>query len=481
MAVVLGHAMIRAALLAVAIFPAAVSAQTVTLSRFPPNPGVMPGGGFEFKSNSTFADPPPARAWVNGVYGSVPGAKAVDSLTVRGPAGDLPLRVGKSVSNAAIGMAAAKAAAKALPTVAVGVALWDIWDNIRVRPDGSGGLVEDPGQLPGDLTTVQCSTMVGQATGTPTLAKNSSGTPQGACGPLLSQVPSNWNTGSAGPAYPVGSMTCSQAASGSCTQVFYVPFMGNQSVTLTFGPVVIQQCPAVVDFSDPRYTVPGGPTGFDGKCPTGRYNRPLPFQDAANRFAAHPPADPSSVARDAISRGEEIDATPAGIEGPATQTGTPTTTTTSNPDGTSRTETKTPSYSYNYGPSSVTYNTTVTTVVNNAGNITTTTTTTNNTPKQDPEDPCVKNPDTVGCAKMDQPSGPELEKQDKPVSVTPDSGWGADAGSCPPPITTTVLGQPVVIDNSLVCQFMSGIRFAVIGMAGLAAALIFLGGFKDGT
>jgi hypothetical protein len=243
----------------------------------------------------------------------------------------------------------------------------------------------------------------------------------------------------------------------------------------------LKQCPAVVDFSNPMYSQPGGPAMPDGKCPTGRYNRPLSFDQAGTKFSAYPPSDPSSVARDVIDRGAEIDATPGGIEGPATQTGTPTSTTTTNPDGTSKTETKTPSYQYSYGPSSVTYNTTVTTVINNAGNITTTTTTTNNTPKQDPEDPCVKNPDTVGCAKMDQPSGPELEKQEKPVSVTPDAGWGADAGSCPAPIQATVLGQAVTIDNTLVCQFLSGVRFAVIGMCGLAATLIFLGGFREST
>lgn len=468
----------RAALLAALVGLSGLShAQTVTLSKFPPNPGVMPGGGFEFKSNSTFADPPPQRAWVNGVYGSVPGAKAVDSITVRGPAGDLPLRVGKSVSNAAIGMAAAKAAAKALPTVAVGVALWDIWDNLRVRPDGAGGLVTDAGQEPEEVTTVECQTMVGQGTGNPSLAKNSANSPLAACEPLKAQVPTNWNTGSAGPAYPVGEMQCSQATSGSCTQLFFVPFLGNQSITFSFGPKVIRRCPAVVDFSNPAYSVPGGPTGFDGKCPTGRYDRPLPFQQAADRFAAQPPADPSSVARDAINRGEEIVASPAGIEGPASQTGTPTSTTTTNPDGTTRTETKTPSYSYTYSPSSVTYNTTVTTVINNAGNITTTTTTTDNTPKQDPEDQCVKNPDTLGCAKFGEAPEGEVPKTEKPITYAPVPFAG---GSCPASVPWSAFGRSYAFEFTPLCDAASTwVRGVVLLVATVLGAFIFVGGLKS--
>jgi hypothetical protein len=41
-----------------------------------------------------------------------------------------------------------------------------------------------------------------------------------------------------------------------------------------------------------------------------------------------------------------------------------------------------------------------------------------------------------------------------------------------------VLGQSIEVDNTLICQFMSGIRFAVIGVCGVIAAFLFVGGLK---
>jgi hypothetical protein len=42
-----------------------------------------------------------------------------------------------------------------------------------------------------------------------------------------------------------------------------------------------------------------------------------------------------------------------------------------------------------------------------------------------------------------------------------------------------VQGIPVTIDNSIICSFLSGIRFAVIGAFGLAGAMLFVGGLKS--
>lgn len=470
----------RAAVLAALVAVSGLSqAQTVTLSKFPPNPGVMPGGGFEFKSNSTFADPPPQRAWVNGVYGSVPGAKAVDSITVRGPAGDLPLKVGKSVSNLAIGTAAAKAAAKALPAVAVGVALWDIWDNLRVRPDGAGGLVEDAGQPAEEVASYQCG-VNGY-----TRSNFTSSSVWGACSQTLEAekalytdpyygTSKAWTTTSNCQTY-----VDPAATAGGCSRNFNGGGAGQIMLSASWRKTTVRQCPAVVDFSNPALSKPAGFYQPDAqqKCPTGRYDRPLPFQEAANKFAASPPADPSAVARDAISRGEEIAASPAGIEGPASQTGTPTSTTTTNPDGTTRTETKTPSYSYSYGPSSVTYNTTVTTIINNAGNVTTTTTTTDNTPKQDPDDPCVKNPDTLGCAKFGEPPAGEVPKKDKPITYAPVPFAG---GSCPASVPWSAFGRSYAFAFTPLCDAAATwVRGVVLLVSTVLGGFIFVGGLKS--
>lgn len=449
--------------LAVLLVPSfSFAADNVTVSRFPPSPGVLPGGGFEFKSNSTFADPPPQRAWTNGVYGSVPGAQAGDSLTVRGPVGDLPVKVKRTMTNKAIGKAAARAAARAIPVVGQGLLIWDIYDGLRIRPDGSGGLATDDGQDPFEVPMWKCG-------------DNIAASPTAACLPL-------WSSASSGrmieSAYACDAFSASDS-SVSCNGQFHEPGYGSYFWNRVASRVPGKQCPAVIDFSDPRYSVPGGPVGFDQKCPTGRYNRPISFDDAATRFAAYPPVDPSAVARDAVDRGEQIDASPGGIEGPASQIGQPTVRSTTNPDGSIRTETKTPTYNFGYGPNSVTWTVTNTTIINNAGDVTTITETPPPATQEDPEDPCVGNPDRVGCAKMDAPSGPDLDTQEKPVSVTPDGGWGGDGGSCPAPLQTTVLGTPVVVDNTLFCQFLSGIRFAVIGVCGLIATLIFVGGFKE--
>jgi hypothetical protein len=468
----------RAVLLLGLLLPSVACAQTVTIAKWPSSPQVLPMG-WEFKSGNNFNDPPPPRAWVNGVYGSVPGAKATDSMTVRGPAGELPLKVGRTASNLSIGKAAASVAARALPNVAAGVALWDMWDNLRVRPDGAGGLVEDSGQEPVDTPSYSCR--VGAS------SPFTGSSPWGACEKALEAEKARYTD----PFYGTnknwtGLSNCQVsvdplANSGACSRIFTAGGAGTIMINAGWQKTSLKQCPAVVDFSNPMYSQPGGPAMPDGKCPTGRYNRPLSFDQAGTKFSAYPPSDPSSVARDVIDRGAEIDATPGGIEGPASQTGTPSSITTTNPDGSSRTETKTPTYSFTYGPSSVTWTVTNTTIINNNGQVTTINETPPPANQEDPEDPCTRNPDRVGCAKMDQPSGPELDKQEKPVSVTPDAGWGSDAGSCPAPLQATVLGQSVAIDNTLVCQFLSGIRFAVIGMCGLAATLIFLGGFKEST
>ncbi len=59
------------------------------------------------------------------------------------------------------------------------------------------------------------------------------------------------------------------------------------------------------------------------------------------------------------------------------------------------------------------------------------------------------------------------------ASVVPDAGWGASDGACPSSVMTLSIGA--VDPFGLICTYMTGIRFAVIGIAWLMAGFIFLG------
>jgi hypothetical protein len=104
-----------------------------------------------------------------------------------------------------------------------------------------------------------------------------------------------------------------------------------------------------------------------------------------------------------------------------------------------------------------------------------TTTTGNGDEKTD----CDKYPDAFGCMKGGTAETVERQEQDINVNASPQSGWGSDTAACPAPASMSVLGQSVTVDNSILCTFLLGIRPFVIGMFGVAGALIFLGGVKQ--
>lgn len=90
-------------------------------------------------------------------------------------------------------------------------------------------------------------------------------------------------------------------------------------------------------------------------------------------------------------------------------------------------------------------------------------------------DLCEKNPEILACQKLDEPDSENVEKLDKTVTVSPDSGWGAGNAACPAARHITVQGRDVPIPFDLFCTYMSGIRPLVISMAWLSAGFILLG------
>ena len=88
---------------------------------------------------------------------------------------------------------------------------------------------------------------------------------------------------------------------------------------------------------------------------------------------------------------------------------------------------------------------------------------------------CKQHPDILACQQLDTPSDPNITNNDKNIDITPDSGWGADSGSCPADRTMTLHGQTVAYSWSPVCTYAGIMRYPIIGFAWLTAVLIALG------
>ena len=97
-------------------------------------------------------------------------------------------------------------------------------------------------------------------------------------------------------------------------------------------------------------------------------------------------------------------------------------------------------------------------------------------PKEDePQDLCEKHPEILACQKLDDPGDKDLERVERPISITPDSGWGAEDASCPAPRIIHAQGRQIPIPFDLFCTYMRGLRPIIIAMAWLSAAFILLG------
>lgn len=193
-------------------------------------------------------------------------------------------------------------------------------------------------------------------------------------------------------------------------------------------------------------------------------------------------ANPVAVVRDVLQPGvlplrpngqPDIEFGPQELTGPATVQQPTKSTTVTDAQGNPRTTTETTTNHITYqGDSFTWHNTTVINYPDGGTEV-------KEDPPPDDKSECEKNPEAVGCQRTDVPDGPDLGEREVPVSFSPDAGWGADGGACPAPRIVMVLGHAVPIDNSLVCGFLSGIRPAVIGLFGLAAAMIFVGGIRS--
>lgn len=107
-------------------------------------------------------------------------------------------------------------------------------------------------------------------------------------------------------------------------------------------------------------------------------------------------------------------------------------------------------------------------------------TVTNGTPDGDkPEqfDLCKEHPDILACQvfKPDELEAKPVPNENKNLSITPDSGWGASSASCPTDKHATLSFGPIAFSYEPLCLFATGIRPMVIALAWFSAALTFFG------
>ncbi|MBB4842210.1 hypothetical protein HNP55_000705 [Paucibacter oligotrophus] len=452
-------------------------AARVTMSQFPPNPGVLPGGGWIFTPGTTFANPPPPRAWVNGVYGSVPQFVRSDVVSVAGRAGALAVTAKGAISLADGVAAVGRCLAMSTPVcMAAGAMAAVAYSHYRMRPDGKGGIEFDEGmpEAEGFLWCVD-------------------GKDRG-CGRSPEEVATGRTAevlqGMQG--VSIGSSTCvitgdSAVCKTSYSQTLkdeYPPFQTrtykySNGVNLKQKPG--KYCPPVIDFGNPAYSNLAPVPGVDGKCPTGRYGAGLTPEEAAAKVMANPPTLPNTgwgqAVSDAIDVGGQSAPAELTVTGPASQTGSPVTTTTTSPTGT-KTETVTPQYDYTYNDNRVTYNETTVTVTNNNGD-TTTTTTTGKPPSgtQDPKDPCTANPERIGCQQLGAAPDDKVPKLSKTLQFSAESV--GLPGGCPPDVSISINGRSQVVSYAPTCAAAQQAAPWVRAGGAVAALLLVLAALRE--
>lgn len=433
----------------------------------------LPGGGWRVIPNvhMRVRDQQVADAILKRIWSSEGGKfVAKEGIRIAGRAGELIVQSAKRLTPAQAAAVVARCFANPVcvaATAAAGISV-ALWLHYRIKPGADGSLEYDEGTGPTTMTAFEDLSGENLALTASDVAqlsyqKSRAGDPSQSYVGTVCQPPAQYG-------YVACTVTYKQRL-GTPPNYTYE----NRTHGVTARPVQALMCQASIDFENPAYSRPAGPVMIDQKCPTARYTK-ITTDQAGEKYAAHPgPVNELLDAlRGAVDYGDQEAPAAQDLTGPESQTGTPESSTTTGPEGTTTT-TKTPVYNYTYAGDTITYQTTYRTETCTGANSCSTTTTTPPKPtEQDPEDPCTAAPDRAGCAKLGTPPNPEdLKKKDVPVSITPESGFGAGTGTCPGPIQ--LLNGATVDPFGLVCTYMSGIRFAIIGVAWLMAALIFLG------
>ncbi|MGY4025870.1 virulence factor TspB C-terminal domain-related protein [Aeromonas rivuli] len=89
---------------------------------------------------------------------------------------------------------------------------------------------------------------------------------------------------------------------------------------------------------------------------------------------------------------------------------------------------------------------------------------------------CDDNPNSIACAELGTLEDEPITPVEIPFQITPQSPWGSDNANCPAPkVISLSTGGVVEITYQPTCDFLAGIRPAVLALAFLAALYIALG------
>lgn len=409
--------------------------------------------------------------WVPSVDGA--GFRVGVTTAVAGPYGKATNAAAfASVSGSAARTFAARALALA-PPVALAITLYSVYDAYRVKPDGNGGLLFDPGQQgvpgtgydwfdPGDGFTIRYSSLsAAMNVQLKRLGQN------GTCRVLNS----DGSTGTRSyhfystPAFPGGTNPPGYwdwyAYCGDGTP----PGDGSETVRS------FRSDPKTVD------TCTSGAMGPDGLCPSGNF-QPISPEAAGDKVAPVAPGDFLPALDDALNTGLDlplpaglqgfdtsIPLSPASLEGPVS--------TVSGPNG-NRESTVSSTGEVVPGRAEIKWpETTVTTGTDANGNpIPTETTTESGDPEPEP-DPCEADPKRLGCIKLGEAPGDVVPKKTVNVDYAAES---VSLGSgCP---GNVALARGYSFDFTPTCNGVSLMRPVFIACAAFAAALIVIGALR---
>jgi len=188
----------------------------------------------------------------------------------------------------------------------------------------------------------------------------------------------------------------------------------------------------------------------------------------------------SAIARatkDAIKSGESLAVEPVSVTGPAAVSAGRVVTN----NGTSTTTAQTFN-NYNYAGNVITVtNNTTSTTVNNASGATEAATTTTETPvvepePEDPVDPCVENPDRLGCITGGTAETPSLRKENQAVTV--DAVNFSTASGCPSPLSFTIPTGSYAISYQPLCDRLYILKALFVAMGAFIAAYVLADSFR---
>ena len=207
-----------------------------------------------------------------------------------------------------------------------------------------------------------------------------------------------------------------------------------------------------------------------------RLNGPATETDVANAIASRSgwptsSALPRAIVQAVDATGDSIAPDSVTVTGPATTTGPARTVV--NADGTR--QVSTPTHNHTYNTNNVTTTTTTTIQNFNSSNVLQSTSTVTETPAQQKRD-CELFPQSVGCANLDTVQSDQLSKKNHAVTVSPVSF--AQSAGCPSPLSFQVMGASYSVSYQPLCDRMTLLRSLFLAIAGVIAAFILANSFK---